>query len=238
MAVAMAGAGADEHETSPPGVDERSVKAGHEPDWFGVRAILYVPALVAITLVCAYVLVTTIFSFIVNGTRPGDGKNPPVEAINNAPINERFARISSTNPQPIPEVPGSKVPQPRLEFMRQAGDETAPPYERSKRPFQEGNPPELTPASLRATNYVDPKTGQRVLQEAGYIGEKSAGLARIPIHDAMHILVDPKSKAKLPVSDHPIQLPTINNERAKSSNGGLVIAPVAVPSPKQEEKKH
>ena len=229
MVVSMVGAGADEHETTPPGVNELSVKAGHEPDAFGARAILYVPAIVALTLVLAYVLVTTIFSLIVNVQQPGENANAQVIAENKAPINERFARISSTDPKPLPDVPGTAVPQPRLEFLKQQGDVDSPPYERSKRGYQVGNPPDLMPSDLRPENYVDPKSGHKILVESAYIGDASSGQARISIEDAIHLIASGKLKSKFPISEHPITVRAISDGISKISNGGHVSQQATMP---------
>ncbi|MGL6097627.1 MAG: hypothetical protein ACRC7O_17735, partial [Fimbriiglobus sp.] len=122
--VSMTGAAADEHDTDPPGANRLSEQAGHEPDSFGVRAILYVPALVVVTLISAYVLITVIFSFIV---RPGGiadakpGQNEQVASEIGLSMNVRFSRISSTGPVPVAGKPDTAVAQPRLEYIRLQG---------------------------------------------------------------------------------------------------------------------
>ena len=217
--VSMSGAAAPEHETSPPGADATSVRAGHEPDAFGVKGILYVPALVAATLVAAYVFVTVVFNLIRNPA-PAAGSNPQVVALNDQPFNDRAGRISSTEPKPVEGKPGTAVAQPRLEYIReQAGDakNNDPNYYRSKRALQEHNSPEIRPEDLRAENYVDPATGKKVLAEYGFVGDKK-DVVRVPIDAAIKMVGD--GKLKLPVRKDPVKLSDTTDAAAKFSNGG------------------
>lgn len=110
--VSMFGAGADEHDVQPPGADPNAVRAGHEADRFGARAILYVPALVTITLIASYVMVTFVFGYLVNtAPNPRSENDPQVVQRNGAPINDRFGTISTWDPKPIaPSEPDTKVP--------------------------------------------------------------------------------------------------------------------------------
>ena len=67
MLISLSGSGGPAHETGPPGANELSVRAGHEPDRFQVRSILYVPAAVVVVLVLAYLLVTWLFTVTTSG---------------------------------------------------------------------------------------------------------------------------------------------------------------------------
>jgi hypothetical protein len=216
MMVSMSGAAAPEHENAPPGVEAVSVKAGHEPDAFNVKGILYVPALVAATLVLTYVVVQVIFGLIRNPAAPA-GTNPQVAAQNDIPFNDRAGRISSTEPTPVLDRPGTAVPQPRLEYIReQAGDD--PIYYRSKRPMQERNSPEIRPEDLRPENYVDPATGQKTLADYGFI-DKDKKVIRVPIDEAIHMVEH--GQFKLPVRKDPVKLAATSEAGAKLSNGGV-----------------
>ena len=222
MLVSMSGASGGDHGTEPPGASEASVTAGHEPDKFAVSGVLLVPVAVAITLVMTYILVTVLFGVLDHGrasaTPGGDTK---VEAENAAPINQRFAVISSTDPKGMAEtktgqVIAPAVAQPRLEYLRLQGDPQDPPFVRSKRPLTEGNSPEYRPEDLRPEQFVDPTTKTRLLAEYGYVGDKKE-LARVPINDYIHYAVGHKKFASR--KDAP-RLPVISDDRAKISNGG------------------
>lgn len=199
--VSMFGAGADEHGVLPPGASEQSVQDGHEPDRFAVKPILYVPVLVVLTLIGTYIIVTFGFVALYRLTsNPTANNSPQITELNDFPIDNRFARTSSTVPEPLDEqMPDTKVPQPRLEYLKQTGDPEAPPYERSKLPLQiPNNPPEIRPEYLRPNNYVDPKTGQKVLAEYGLI-DQDGKLARIPIDEAIKLSVSGDKAFSLPV---------------------------------------
>ena len=242
MMVSMSGAAAPEHETSPPGAEAVSVKAGHEPDRFDVKGILYVPALVAATLFVTYFLVSGIFYWIRDPKSPA-GTNPQVTALNDNSFNARAGRISSTDPEPVENRPGTAVPQPRLEFIRESAggrEKDAPVYYRSERGMQERNSPEIRPEDLRADNYVDPASGKKVLAEYGYVGDKTKNVIRVPIDEAIHMVEH--GKLKLPVRKDPVKLAATTDGSAKISNGGKVApAGAAVPeaAPHNEPgKKH
>jgi hypothetical protein len=225
MMVSMSGASAPEHETEPPGANPVSFRAGHEPDKFQVKGILYVPLFVTTVIVLSFILISAIFFGLVQqpSTRPVN--SPQAAELNNAPINERFARISSTEPAPLKGLPDSGVPQPRLEYLKQTRDDGPfgdPPHLRSKVPPSAGNSPEYRPEDLRPENYVDPVTGQKVLAEVGWVDAQKR-VARIPIQDAIKMVV---SQKKLPVKKdekgQPIQGPAVTSvDRARLSNAGF-----------------
>src|SRR4051812_15992929 len=85
---------------------------GDEPDKFAVKTILAVPAAVIITILVVFVITDLIFGAFF---APKHTVIPPESQAaadrNGAPINERFDRISSTNPN-------AEVLQPRLEGLQ------------------------------------------------------------------------------------------------------------------------
>lgn len=208
LMVSMTGASAPEHETEPPGASADAVRAGHEPDRFSIRGILYVPGFVVLTLIVAYILVSGVF-FNIKDPAPSPSANPLAMERNHGPINERFARISSSDP-------AATVKQPRLEYLKQTGEPEHPAYERSKLPLATGNSPELTPQDLLPENYADPATGRKVLAEYGWV-DQAKGIASMPIDVAIQQLVDGK---KLPVRKNPVKLSTATGNRANLSNSG------------------
>lgn len=239
MMVSMSGAGAAEHETTPPGADEKSFKAGHEPDRFEIRGILYVPALVAVVLVFTYAFVQVTFHWIRNPAPPA-AANPQVKELNALDFNPRVGRISSTDPEPVLERPGTAVPQPRLEFMQEqaGGGPDDPPFFRSKRAMQERNSPEVRPQDLRPGNYVDPATGQKPLADWAFTDGKKDAI-RVPIDEAIHMVEH--GQIKLPVRKDPVNPGRTTESAAKASNGGnaaAVSAPVTVEAPKDVPHKH
>ena len=104
----------DAHDTEPAGADGVSIKAGHEPDRFKVKNVLYVPALMVTFVLIAFATVFTAFNYLT--------VKPPIDPAANAqgaddsvkPMDARFAAISSTDPN-------ARVVQPRLEYLKQAG---------------------------------------------------------------------------------------------------------------------
>lgn len=242
LMVSMSGASGAEHETEPPGASPTSLQAGHEPDRFDVRGILYVPLFVVVVVGIAYVLVTSVFSGFVHKDDPTKAKNPYGAEQNQAAINERVGRISSTSPKALDGMPDTAVPQPRLEGLRQTGRDGPgddPPHIRSKRPVGEGNSPEYRPEDLRPENYTDPATGKRVLVE--YHMDPKTKTAVVPIDVAMKAVAAPgKLPTKKGPDGKPVEGPPATSDgKAKPSNAGRGQPPTAVPAPKAEEKgKH
>jgi hypothetical protein len=247
LIVSMSGASGAEHETEPPGVGTESVRAGHEPDKFEVKGILLVPAFVVVTLILAYLLVSGIF-FSINESPGAVNDNPQVarqnlDADGNLrPLNERFARISSTDPKNLPDQPGTVVSQPRLEELKITRDKDSndPPYYRSKLPAAEGNSPELHPEDLRPDRYVsrigDPVVGRPILAEYGW-ADQGKRIARMPIDEAIKAVVAQK---KLPVRKDPVPIDRTSEDKAKQSSAGRggpsqpqPTAPTA-PAPKKD----
>src|SRR5687767_14794547 len=97
LMITVSGASGSEHESEPPGVNTVSLRAGHEPDKFDIRPILYVPLLVVIVLAMAYAMVSGVF-FNIKDPAKTDKGNPEVVELNAKPLNERGPRISSSDP--------------------------------------------------------------------------------------------------------------------------------------------
>ena len=206
LMVSMTGAVAPEHETEAPGANEQAVRAGHEADRFDVRGILYVPAFVVAVLGIAYLLVSGIF-FNIKDPAPDPAANPIATQMNQADLNDRFGRISSSEPQ-------APVRQPRLEGLKKVLDEDDPPHMRSQLPAPQGNSPEIYPHDLRAENYTDPASGRKILVEYGW-ADQAKGLATIPVDVAMDQIVK-----KLPVRKDAVKVDGTSVNRAKYTNSG------------------
>ena len=203
----------DAHDTEPPGAELDSVRAGHEPDRFKVKNVLYVPALMAVFVVIAFGVVTLTFNYLTVKPPVDPAANPLGAKEGAEPMNERFARISSTDPS-------AAVPQPRLEYLKQTAnpyDKTDPPFYRSKRPIPaEGATWELYPEDLRPQNFVDPTRHEKILVNDGWVGGKK-DLAHISIAEAMKVVVDGK---KLAVKEGAKPLPLTSVGRADLSDSG------------------
>src|ERR687898_75010 len=117
MLISLSGSGGPTHETGPPGANELSVRAGHEPDRFQVRSILYVPLAVVVVLVLAYLLVTWLFAMTVSGKNAdlarAKQRNPLATEQNTRNWDARIGEVSSTNPQPPSGDHPTGVAQPR-----------------------------------------------------------------------------------------------------------------------------
>jgi hypothetical protein len=229
----MAGMGADEHDTHPPGAAPQSVQAGHEPDRFNVKPILYVPVIIVVTVLVGFAIVSTLFATIVGDEKPNANTSAQAAAIAAEPLDERMARISSTDPN-------APVRQPRLESIQQvANTPSDPPYYRSKLPIPyPGQSYEIYPQDLRAVNFIDPTKHRKILIETGYI-DRDKGVAFVPIADAMAMILAQK---KLPArkADAKTDIDTVNHtvisvDRAKLSNAGR--GGPSMPSAVKKEEK-
>jgi len=230
--VSMSGASLDPHDIQPPGADKQSIQAGHEADRFRVRTVLYVPILLVVSALLAFVIVTVLFNSLVQ--KPDrDGANLAANATAGKPLNARFAQISSTDPN-------AAVKQPRLEYLKQteeSGAKEDPAYMRSKRPVEaNGATWEIRPEDLRPDNFVDPTLHRKILIETGWVAESQKKLAHIPIAEAMATVVANK---KLPVRKDPVQVAATTADKAKLSNAGRggLATPAAVTTPVAAVKK-
>ncbi len=232
LMVSMSGASGGSHESEPPGADAVALKAGHEADKFGAKAIVLVPVFVAITLALTYVIVTITFNAI--NVRPAaDQPDSELVKLNDAPINDRFARTSSTEPKNPPGHTGAVVPQPRLEYLRQT-EGTGPANYQTRFALPTGNSPEIHPEDLRAERYIDPKERRRVLTEAGWRDREKKTVAHISIDLAMKEVLK-----TLPVQEKPVSLTGTGDNKSKQSNAGRggPSQPVAIMVP-EVKKDH
>jgi hypothetical protein len=209
LATAMTGASSHgDHGAAvgPPG--EVVVTIGHEADRFPVVSILMVPVAIAVMAALAYGVVQAVFRPV--NRNPDNPTLVAGEAAHKA--NERFAKISSTDD-------AAPVHQPRLEAFRitesTRGGKTDPEFFRSVRFSESGNSPEYYPEDLRAENYIDPATKQKVLRDYSWVIDRK--VARIPVEVAMGLLV---SEKLLPVAAKESK-PVIGTATVpKLSNGG------------------
>lgn len=229
---AMVGATAPgTHHEDVPGVQEKSLEAGHEPDRFDAKGIIMVPVLVVVTTFLTYIIITGTFALLSPGKRvESSGTSPLAKASADEPYNERVVRINSSNPK-------ADVYQPRLEGMKKlelkrvTADTPDPEYLRSFKPAaSKENSPEYYPQDLYPHRYVDLLSGKKVLLETEWLN-KDKGIARIPVEEAMTAVLN-----KLPVkSTETINGSTI--DLPKLSNGGQADAPAPVSSVKSEQPK-
>jgi len=225
MWMSLTGASAHLHE-EVPGISGKSQQVGHEPDEFGLRAIVYVPIAVIVTLILTYITVSSIFTYII-------GRGELVAETK--PFNDRAARISSDNPKPL-DANLPAVPQPRLEGIQQVNAERNgvldPSFLRSFRAAdgdKNNNPPEIYPEFLRAENFVDLTSHKRALHDYDWV-DQGKHIVQVPIDDAMTMLIDNKTlKAKAGAAT-----PGIGSlGKAKLSTGGR-----GGPSEPKEPKPH
>lgn len=196
---------------------------GYEPDKFGVKTILAVPAAVIITGLIAFTVTWILFANIFD---PNIQDKPVIPAAENQakqPADERVVRISSTDPKAPVENPRLEGLQKRQKYeaggMYPVTDEIAP-----TQPAKDGNSPRFKHTDLWPENV-------KLLHEKG--GEK------VPIDQAMKDLLAGgllKSRAGAPPVDEPA-----NWDRPKESNGGRYLAspqaPAAEAGKKEPEKK-
>lgn len=211
--VAASGMGADEHDSGPPGATPDAVKAGHEADRFRVKPILYVPLLVSFTVIGAIAIISAIFFTMVERqdkpSEPDMSRSPMAAADANMNMNDRFARISSTDPK-------AAVPQPRLEYLKMT-DMKDPAYYRSKLPMDmPTNTYEIRPEDLRPENFIDPTLRRKILIESAWIGNDKK-FASIPIAEAIKAVIAGK---KLPTRKDATKAVLVSDDKAKLSNGG------------------
>ena len=231
--VAMTGASAG-HGEAPPGIEQQSQRVGHEPDEFAIKGIIAVPLAVVVTLIMTYLIVTGIFAYL---------KSPEANLVaqGQKSTNERFGRISSTDPHAVEGAPNTAVAQPRLESIRQIEDKRSgesrsdPPYLRSFAPAEGGNnSPEIYPQFLRAENFIDPTSGRKVLLDNEWVA-KDKGIAQISIEDAFKLLTTTKKPATKPGGTPPV-IGTLG--QAKLSTGGRGGPSEPKVAPKAEPHKH
>ncbi|HJZ58570.1 MAG TPA: hypothetical protein VKE74_26755 [Gemmataceae bacterium] len=196
--------------------------AAYEPDKFAVKTILAVPAAVIVTGIIAFVITWLLFSNIFDPKI----NNPPVEnpaaaKRNSESLNDRLARISSSDAK-------AEIQQPRLEGMKQTqtykrdnGPDITAEMTTTK-PKEEGNAPLYHADDLRP---------EKIKELTTYGEDKQTGTARIPVDKAIELAVLGKL---LPQADGARPLDVLADwNRPKESNGGHG----RVPEPSATAKK-
>jgi hypothetical protein len=134
---------------------------GYEPDKFSIKPILAVPIAVIVTGVIAFTFTWFIFANLFDPKiNNPEVVFPDAAERNAAPLNERFARISSSDPK-------AEFQQPRLEGLQQTQI-----YERDgvpvtaemapTQPLKEGNSPRYKPENLRPGPEMDAAIAQLI----------------------------------------------------------------------------
>lgn len=187
----------------------------YEPDQFSVKPILMVPFAVIATGIVAFITTTLIFDNIFDPADKLPSTFTEAAERGKAPINERFARISSTDPK-------AEVNAPRLEWIRfteevKRADGPAVtaemtsgvpiPVPTNQMPKGRSNSPEYHPEDLRAERWP----------ELNAFKKTSDGTTKIPVSKAMDLIVGGLLSSGKDAKPLPI-----NSEwdRPKESNGG------------------
>ena len=212
---------------------------GYEPDKFAVKTIVAVPAAVIVTGVLAFVITDLVFgTFFAPKSTVLTPEVPAAAVRNEAPMNERFARMSSTDPN-------AEVLQPRLEAIEQKQiyyrdgnpKNTDPgnlvtPEMGTTSPTRDGNSPRYHAEDLRP---------ERVAATSTYAKDPQTGTVRVPVARALELAADPKNAdwAKaLQARPGAVRFdddPRFGWDRPKESNGGNARWPE--PSKPTEVKK-
>jgi len=164
------------------GVDPVALKLGHEPDVFYVKPILSIPFAVIVTFVIGFGVAAGVFAYVMAKGRETDPRaHPEGLARGQASLNERLARISQKGSTSVP----SEVDAPRLETLqRLQGNDKAGFQFTTQPPVPTGNSPWIHPEELLPGRYAG-------LQRSEYTNKEKT-TARIPIDDAMKLLVEKK----------------------------------------------
>lgn len=229
---AMTGATAPGHHEAPTGTSADAIKSGHEADRFDAKGILVVPVLVVVITFLAYLMVTGLFNYIAMGKpyqTPTMNEAALVEA--KKPLNEQLAKISLNDPN-------APIHQSRLEGLvvmdqkREGESKSDPVNYRSFQPVpSKENSYYLTPQDLYPSRFVDPLTGQRVLEQTIWLS-KDKNIARIPVDEAIKLLA-----GKLP-SKKDGTAPAGSVSKPKQSNGGqAILGPPPRIAPEQPKKE-
>jgi hypothetical protein len=194
----------------------------YEPDKFAVKTILAVPAAVLFTGIFAFVLTYLLFDFIFDPKIQEKPEDPEAAKRNAAPINDRFARTSSTDPN-------AEFKQPRLEGLQQTETHDRDGYTlnaemTTTRPKKEGNPPRYHADDLRPERIPELSTPGK---------DPVTGATRIPVDEAIAQLIR-GDHLKAREGAAPLDIHA-NPDRPKESNGGTGKRPEGAPAPKKKE---
>lgn len=208
------------------GVDPVALKLGHEPDLFEVKPILSIPFAVVVTFIIGFAVAAGVFVFVMNKGKETDPRAHPAGlARGEAPLNERLARISQKGSTTVP----SEVDAPRLETLQrlQGNDQKGVQFT-TQPPVPTGNSPWIHPEELQPGRYKE-------LHRAEYL-DKDKKTARIPIDDAMKLLIEKKMLPAASNGARPqpvVDQPTNGN----GGRGGLPKAPEPKAAPKEAPPK-
>jgi len=208
------------------GVDPVALKLGHEPDLFQVKPILSIPFAVLVTFVIAFAVAAGVFTYVMAKGRETDPRAHPAGlARGNESLNDRLARISLKGSTTVP----SEVDQPRLETLqRLQGNDKAGFQATTQPPVPTGNSPWIHAEELQPGRYEG-------LNRAEYL-DKDKKTARIPIDDAMRLLIEQKRLPAAANGARPqgvVEQPTNGN----AGRGGLPKAPEQKAAPKEAAPK-
>ncbi|HEX3151876.1 MAG TPA: hypothetical protein VHR66_27640 [Gemmataceae bacterium] len=215
----------------------------YEPDTFAVKTILAVPVAVIITGVLAFVITSLIFSNIFAPSAYDVPPTVPAAAAENAaPLNDRLARMSSSDAN-------APIQQPRLEAMNRKQEYPGGMWGSVRGEWittqatKDGNSPHYHSDDLRTDRF--PAT-------ATFAKDPATGLIRVPVDKAIAMAADPTNAdwtKALPSSAGAIRLdadPRFGWDRPKESNGGNARLPAetkpaepkkGVEEPKKDEPK-
>lgn len=210
LAVSMSGTSADSHDTDPPGADDTNIRAGHEPDKFEVRGILYVPAGVVVVLILTYLIVSGVF-FNIRDPWTTPGATQQQIAYGEKPTNEKLMAISSQRDD-------ATVKQPRLEGARLSPSNNRYPDQRIQQQQidkDDVNSFPYTPQYLRPENYWEPNTKSKVLISSKTVTKDGVTTRTIPIAESMR-----ETANSLKVRKDPVKVLAYTPVHSSMTNGG------------------
>ena len=202
------------------GVNPAAIAAGHEPDSFYVKPIFAIPLAVVVTFIIAFAVTTGFFVYLM--AVPNDPRaNPAAVKANEAPTNERLARIDRKGSDGNP---GVKADNPRLEPLRQLeGDGQTI----TRPPLPDGyNSPELHPEE------INPALRPDSVPALAKSGKQPDGTVHLTISDAMSKATGSRKAEVLPVRKDQVK-PTPSDMRPTGANAGRARSP-GEPEPKEE----
>jgi hypothetical protein len=202
------------------GVNPEAIKAGHEPDSFYVAPIFAVPIAVVVTFVIAFLVALVFFLYLMDV--PSDPRaNPTASKANDAPTNERIARIDRAGASGNPD---AKADNARLEPLRQLEGNG---LTISRPALADGyNSPELHPEEINPA--IRPDSVPALTKS----GKQPDGTVHIPITDAMAKATGSRKAEVLPVRKDQVK-PTPSDMKPTGANAGRAPSPAA-PEAKKE----